>query len=63
MATRYQQRRLKKLSKLLLNQSSQVFVGVGLLHVTLQVFPADKILNPPLDNFDVRLQQRQLNTH
>ena len=28
----------------------------------VEVFPADRILNPPLDNFDVRLQQRQLKT-
>jgi hypothetical protein len=44
-------------------QSSQVSVGVGRLQVTFQVFPADKILNPPLYDLDIRLQHRKLNIY
>uniref|UniRef100_A0A0E0FLL4 Uncharacterized protein n=1 Tax=Oryza nivara TaxID=4536 RepID=A0A0E0FLL4_ORYNI len=31
--------------------------GLGILRITLQVLPADKILDPPLDDPDVRLHK------
>jgi hypothetical protein len=37
-------------------QSSQVFVHIRIVLVTLQVIPCDEILNPLFDGFEVRLK-------
>jgi hypothetical protein len=40
-------------------QSSQVFVHIRIVLVSLQVIPCDEILNPLFDGFEVRLQHTQ----